>query len=251
MEKNNTMKLTKLGFEKSFKEANFYNKQTMDNSHLTLLLNLVNPTKDETILDLGTGSGYLAFPIAKQNPECNVIGLDIFEATLERNTQTANELSISNVEFVSYDGISYPFESSSIDTIITRYALHHFPDLDACFTELYRILKPNGKLIISDPTPNDNDDTRFVDEFMQMKKDGHIKFYTFAEYIAKLNQAGFHLKQRIDTTITFPRKNPKDYESLLQNHAKNIIEGYEIKITDDEIWIKENVLNIVFEKNNP
>ena len=50
------------------------------------------------------------------------------------------------------------------------------------FREISRVLKKNGIFFLSDPTPNDNDIERFVDEYMQMKKDGHIKFYTKDEW---------------------------------------------------------------------
>ncbi|MCR4775339.1 MAG: class I SAM-dependent methyltransferase [Saccharofermentans sp.] len=49
------------------------------------------------ILDLGTGSGYLAFRIAKDNPGCIVTGLDIVSATLEENTKRAQEDGLNNL----------------------------------------------------------------------------------------------------------------------------------------------------------
>lgn len=45
------------------------------------------------------------------------------------------------------------------------------------FKEIVQILRPQGKFFISDPIPNEEDSERFVDEYMQMKKDGHIRFY--------------------------------------------------------------------------
>ena len=60
--------------------------------------------------------------------------------------------------------------------VITRYSLHHFPNLDKTFNEIDRVLKNSGLLFISDPKPNDIDINRFVDKYMQKKKDGHIKF---------------------------------------------------------------------------
>lgn len=53
------------------------------------------------ILDLGTGSGYLSFPIAKNNPGCDVIGLDIVNAALEANRTRADVKGIKNLSFSS------------------------------------------------------------------------------------------------------------------------------------------------------
>ena len=69
-----------------------------------------------------------------------------------------------NLSFVNYDGVNFPFEDGSFDMGITRYALHHFPDITRSIGEVSRVLKKGGRLFISDPCPNDCDDSRFVGE---------------------------------------------------------------------------------------
>lgn len=152
------------------------------------------------------------------------------------------------MQFIAYDGLQYPFADESIDSIITRYALHHFPDLSHSIGEMHRIIKKHGRLVIADPTPNCNDTVGFVDAFMQKKTDGHIQFYSFAQLNALLQQFGFVLQQRVTTTIRFPRKNPQAYFDLLHRFDKEIWEGYAIIWQDDEIWITEQVNNLVYEK---
>jgi hypothetical protein len=63
-----------------------------------------------------------------------------------------------------------------------------------------------------------------------------------------LEEIGFKFENTRDSVIKFPRKNPKEYEELLFQCNKNILDSYEIKVIGDEIWIKENVLNMVFRK---
>ena len=67
---------TRKSFEESFAAGVFYNRQTQDAGHLEKILGFVKISEGMKILDLGTGSGYLSFPIAKKNPGCDVIGLD-------------------------------------------------------------------------------------------------------------------------------------------------------------------------------
>ena len=129
------------------------------------------------ILDLGTGSGYLSFPIAKNNPGCDVIGLDIVNAALEANRTRADVEGIKNLSFVSYDGIDFPFEDDSFDLVVTRYALHHFPDIEHSVGEVSRVLKNGGKFFISDPCPNECDSKRFVDDYMRLTPIVHVKVY--------------------------------------------------------------------------
>ena len=90
---------TRQGFEESFKEETFYNRQTRDDKHLDLILNLIKLNKNQVVLDLGTGNGYLAFTLAKENPDNEVIGLDIVEQTLKKNAENAKQQNLSNLRF--------------------------------------------------------------------------------------------------------------------------------------------------------
>lgn len=248
MNVDDSIKTVRQGFEASFSEKHYYEKQTADDSHLELLLNMLNTKADSTVVDLGTGTGYIAFSLAKRYDDLEIIGLDIVEETLKRNSQKAIEENSDNLSFISYDGYSFPFEDGSIDTVITRYALHHFPDIGQSFKELYRILKPNGKLIISDPTPNKNDDCHFVDKFMRMKPDGHVRFYNLDEYKQMLECVGFRFESNKTSTIRFPRKEAQKYMDIVAETNQDILSGYCIEVDGDEIWITENVLNMIFVK---
>ena len=77
---------------------------------------------------------------------------------------------IRNISFISYNGIDFPFVDSEFDMVISRYALHHFPDIQKSISEISRVIKQGAFLFISDPTPNVNDTSRFVDGYMQLKK---------------------------------------------------------------------------------
>ena len=83
---------TRKGFENSFLEGKFYEQQTRDDIHLQLLLREIRGEGTGRILDLGTGTGYLAFPMAKQYSECQIYGLDIVNETILRNQKKAADL---------------------------------------------------------------------------------------------------------------------------------------------------------------
>ena len=122
-----SMEKTKQGFEESFLTGTFYNKQTRDEKHLDLILKALPIKAGMKVLDLGTGTGYLAFPIAQNYPNTEVTGLDIVENALNENRKRAENDKLSNLQFVSYNGIVFSFEDEQFDIVITRYALHHFP----------------------------------------------------------------------------------------------------------------------------
>ncbi|MDO4275396.1 MAG: class I SAM-dependent methyltransferase [Eubacteriales bacterium] len=245
-----SIKRTKQGFEESFQTGEFYNKQTQDETHLKRILDFLPVREGMKILDLGTGTGYLAFPLAEQYERAEIVGLDIVEEALKENRVKAAEKGLENLEFVSYDGIGFPFEDNSFDMIVTRYALHHFPAIGDTFKEAQRVLRSGGNFFISDPAPNDNDEQRFVDAYMQMKRDGHICFYTKAQWEEIGKETGFVYSDGFETNIRFPKKKESapELESILNRFDDEVIKGYDLEITDDEIWITERVNNLLFVK---
>ena len=238
------------GFEAAFAEKRFYNRQTQDNSHLGAILDLLPVKSSMRILDLGTGSGYLAFALAKKYPDVSVIGLDIVEKALEENRKRAEHEALDNLSFISYNGISFPFDSGSFDMTVSRYALHHFPDINKSLSEVHRVLTDEGSFFISDPSPNENDTNGFADEYMQVKPDGHIRFRTFSEWKELCGSCGFKLVDSFMSSIRFPRKNEKAYEIIMSRHPNEIVQGYDIEMTGDEIFITEQVCNMLFRRTD-
>ncbi|MDO5291850.1 MAG: class I SAM-dependent methyltransferase [bacterium] len=239
---------TRKEFEKSFAEGILYDRQTQDENHRKMLIDSLHIFGVSSVLDLGTGTGYLAFPIAKQHKDCFVTGLDIVKDALRRNEELAKKEKIENIEFVSYDGINIPFENNSFDAVVTRYCLHHIIGMQDMFHEIYRILKPGGQLLLADPTPNAQDGDRFVDKYMQLKKDEHVRFYTKDELVHMAGLAGLIYETSAMTKIRFPRIRTAEVDRLLQATNASIKDLYEIEVRQKEVFITEDVLNLSFFK---
>lgn len=237
-------------FEAAFAENDFYDRQTQDSLHIDSIIDILPVKRGMRILDLGTGSGYLAFAIARRYPDVSLTGLDIVEKALEQNRKRAEHEGIENLSFSSYDGISFPFEKGSFDMVVSRYALHHFPDIHKSLSEVHRVLSEKGCFFISDPSPNENDTSGFADEYMQVKPDGHIRFRAFAEWIALCSQNGFYLEESFVSSIRFPRQYEKKYDSVISRHPQKTVKSYGIKINGGEIFITEQVNNILFRRNS-
>ena len=159
-------------------------------------------------MDLGTGSGYLAFTIASKYPDVMVVGLDIVEKTLDCNLERASKEGYHNLKFVTYDGIKFPFAEGEFDIVVSRYALHHFPEIHYSISEVNRVLKQDGAFFLSDPTPNADDSQRFVDAYMQLKKDGVVWGYDLQYLVTGL------LNQHPRTAIDFTKQNRTDYSKF-------------------------------------
>ncbi|MBA2427525.1 MAG: methyltransferase domain-containing protein [Actinobacteria bacterium] len=109
------------------------------------------PGQEDAVLDLGSGAGMDSFLSAYWvGTEGRVIGVDMTTEMLDRASSTARSLEMTNVEFRSGYIEDLPVESGSIDVVISNGVINLCPDKMRVYSEIARVLKPGGRLMIAD-----------------------------------------------------------------------------------------------------
>lgn len=145
----------------------------------------------QAVLDLGSGGGIDCFLAAKRvGPQGRVIGVDMTEVMIDRAEQNRQRLGLENVEFRQGQIEDLPVEDRSIDVILSNCVINLSPDKSAVFSEAFRVLKPGGKLAVSDiategPLPDE------VKSNLSSWAGCLAGAWDIGEYAAALEQAGF------------------------------------------------------------
>jgi arsenite methyltransferase len=172
----------------------------------------------EVVLDLGSGAGFDCFLAAgKVGAEGKVIGVDMTPEMIEKARENVQKGNYKNIEFRLGEIENLPVADEIIDIIISNCVINLSPEKDKVFIEAFRVLKPGGRLMVSDIVL-----TRELPDFIKNDMSAYTGCISGAiikdDYLNMIKKAGFTSVKIIDET-SFPLKYivSDDTETIFKN----------------------------------
>lgn len=110
---------------------------------------LLKPAKPQLILDVATGTADLAIEAFKTLKPEKIVGIDISEGMLAHGKQKIEKLGISNkITLQLADSEALPFADKTFDAVMVSFGVRNFENLERGLQEIFRVLKPNGQLVV-------------------------------------------------------------------------------------------------------
>jgi len=145
----------------------------------------------ETVLDLGSGGGIDVLLSARRvGPSGKVYGLDMTDEMLELARANQAKAGVTNVEFLKGDIEHIPLPDNSVDLIISNCVINLSPDKDRVLAEAFRVLKPGGRLAVSDIVVR-GEIPQEIQRSIELWAGCVAGALEEGDYIAKLERAGF------------------------------------------------------------
>ncbi|MDQ2784307.1 MAG: class I SAM-dependent methyltransferase [Chloroflexota bacterium] len=171
---------------------------------LAVMVEATAPTMAMTALDIGCAAGHTALAFAPHVRA--VIGVDLSRDMLIEATRQAATRGITNVRWEEANAVALPYADATFDIVTCRMVAHHFPSLVPPLTEMARVLKAGGQLLVVDIISPENDAlATFINQVEMLRDPSHGRDWTIAEWQAAGTEIGvpFDVVTRWNLSLDF------------------------------------------------
>lgn len=194
---------------------------------LERMLHLLQPHPGDIALDVATGGGHTAIALAKYVKQ--VVAIDLTPEMLAEAQAAAEQGGRQNIEFQLADVHNLKFKDGQFDLAASRFAPHHFSEINQALYEMCRVLKPGGKLYILDCSVVDGaEPEKEINRLEYLRDSSHHYSYSPRQWNellrnlpleiehAAMLQTQYELPQWFDRMST-PTSNQQEIFSILNN----------------------------------
>lgn len=189
MRKESRKELTKKYFNSTAEDYNQSHDGKFVQCMYQEIVERVKVLKPKRVLDLGCGNGNV-IQLLKSRIPSQYYGLDISEKMIEETKKRFG----NEVKLCVGDAENLPFEDQMFDLIICNASFHHYPRAERAVAEMKRVLKPDGTVILGDPTLPGKIFTSILNLLMKYSNSGEAKIWHKKEITALFRGYGFQVK---------------------------------------------------------
>jgi ubiquinone/menaquinone biosynthesis C-methylase UbiE len=156
---------------------------------LQLLVQASHAGPADTVLDVACGPGLVACAFARHVR--HVTGIDLTPAMIERARALAGEQGLVNLDWRCGDVVPLPFADDSFSVVVSRLAFHHFPEPTRVLSEMIRVCRPGGRVVVADLIGSADPVRAEAFHRMEMLRDpSHVRALSLAELRGLFDAAG-------------------------------------------------------------
>lgn len=174
-----TQKHNKKIVEQFSKQASGYTSITSHSDSLEKLISIASVSKKDGVLDVACGSGIVSCEFAKH--ASYVTGIDITQGMLDEAKKLQTKQNLENITWQIGDVENMPYKDDSFSIVISRFGFHHFLNPLRVLSEMKRVCKPNGIIMVVDVSlPNTK-----IKKYNEMEKNrdsSHVKALSLTEF---------------------------------------------------------------------
>ncbi|MDD2466632.1 MAG: methyltransferase domain-containing protein [Desulfobulbus sp.] len=186
---------------------------------IDVLIDLVAPAQEDTVLDVACGPGIVTCAFAGQ---CShVTGLDVTPAMIEQARKWQIEFGAANITWQIDTCLPLPFADWVFSLVVTRYSFHHFLNPAEVLTEMIRVCRPGGRILVADiALPPEK--AQAFDQMEVIRDPSHVHALTSVEFERLIRQSGlkdcrrtqYEVKIELEAQIEASFPLPGDAERL-------------------------------------
>jgi SAM-dependent methyltransferase len=234
------------------KQAVYFAKVPGHAEATQLLIDTAGVTPDDNVLDIACGAGGVACAAAIAH---HVTGIDVTPEMIRQATALQSQQSLSNISWHTGDVTELPFPANSFEVVLTRYSFHHFLEPADVMSEMVRVCKPAGRVVVADLIlPSEK--IAAYDQMERLRDPSHVGVLTemklrdfFSTHgLSNLQCSGYSFDLGLDQLMQASFPNPGDADRVRGLIARDLgIDdlGINVHLRDSAVWLSYPIAVVV------